>query len=282
MTARLAGPCFAALAFCVPCAACGGGDPTVTPAPELVVGVIPYGLEPMFCPQGPDHESVYLKMDDEDDSACSAESGDLGEGRWVLPHANKYWFPTGCSTTRDHTLLRFCRARVREDAFKPLTSDPLDTAQFYAILKFGERCPEHSVEVSKLIVNEDVGTDNAPTDPSASELLYPNEIVDGGFGNYTRLFFCYFRSAPSAAETMKEFPELGLEYGVFHDFEGAQPGWVIRKRWQFSDDSNEDQPVNRYFPDPELDESVAGFSNLVENPLLSGSRNTCFDIARVR
>jgi hypothetical protein len=265
------------------CAACGSAGAPGPDAPELFVGLVPHGSEPSFCPQGTNRDSVFFKMDDEDDSRCSYESGDFGEGRWVLPQATKFPIPSpNCRGTRDHTLLQFCRTLVPEDAFRPLTSDPLDVAQFYAVLKFGERCPPHAVEVSKLVVNEDVDTDNSPTGADSSELLYPNEIVDGALGNYTRLFFCYFRSAPSSVEVMTEFPDVGFAYAVFHDFEGPQPGWVIRKRWQWSDDSNEERPVNSYVPDPEIDEMAAEFSNLVENPLRDRARDTCFDFARVR
>ena len=280
-------PCAALAALLA--GACGDAQAQAPAVSELLVGVVPYQLEPTFCPQGPNRDSVFFKMDDEDLSHCSYESGDFGEGRWVLPQAAKYPIPNECSGSRDHTILRFCRTVVPANAFRPLTADPADVAQFYAVLKFGDRCPAHSIELSKLIVNEDIDTDNAPTGAAASDLLYPNEIVDGALGNFTRLFFCYFRSAPTLADVMSEFPDLGFPYAVFHDFEGPQPGWVIRKRWQYSDDSNEAQPVNRYAPDPELDATAAEFSRIVENPFRVApnprdgrGRDTCFDYARVR
>ncbi|HET9934549.1 MAG TPA: hypothetical protein VFQ35_27785, partial [Polyangiaceae bacterium] len=176
--------------------------------------------------------------------------------------------------------IRLCRCSVPADAFKPLTTDPLDRAQFYAVLKFGDSCPKHAVEVTKVIVNEDQDTQNAPT--NTPELLYPNEIVDRALGNFTRLVFCYFRNAPSADDTMSEFPDLGVSYAVFHDFEGPQPGWVIRKRWQLSDDSNTAFPGNAYYADPPRDDIIAGFMDIIENPVRGTTHDTYFDMARVR
>jgi hypothetical protein len=69
---------------------------------------------------------------------------------------------------------------------------------------------------------------------------------------------------------MGSFPNLGGAYGVFHDFEGFQPSWVISKRWAYSDDEDS---ANNNSSSP----SSADFSRIIH----VGS-NTRFDIARVR
>jgi hypothetical protein len=260
-------------------AGCGDDPLARTSPPGLVVGVVPYGAEPDLCQQGTNRESVSIRMDDENDTRCSYESGDRAEGRWVSPHAAKYPLPPTteiCDDLHDYTWLRFCRTRVDADAFRPLTSEPHAREQFYAILRFGDSCPEHSIEISKTIVNEDVDNENQPKGPEALELLHPNEVAGDAFGNYTKLHFCFFRNAPTEEETMSEFPDLGFPYAVFHDFEGSQPGWVMKKRWQYSDDSNQLDPVNSY------SEADADFMNIVENPLRDRYRDTCLDFAQVR
>jgi hypothetical protein len=248
----------------------------VTRPDALVVGVVPYG-DANYCPQAPGRESVSIKMDDENSTHCTYESGDQGEARWVAAQATKYPLPEECQRFREHTTLWFCRTHVHEEAFRPLTADPLAVEQFYAILKFGDRCPPLAIEVAKTIVNNDENNQNSPTGPAALDLLYPNEIVGDALGNHTKLHFCYFRNAPTAEQTMPGFPDLGFPYAVFHDFDGPQPGWVIRKRWQYSDDSRKPSPANRYHPEPD-----AEFLGIIENPLRGSDRDTCFDLARVR
>jgi hypothetical protein len=261
----------------------GCSEATTTPAAgqaTLVAGVVPYAIDDAFCPQGPARESAFFDMDDENDTHCSYETGDLREGRWVSPHASKWEIPGTCEFGRTRTMLRFCRSVVPEAAFRPLTTDPDASEHFYAILKFGERCPAHAVEITKRIVNEDTGNRNDPT--RAGELLAPNEIVDDARGNYTKLVFCFFRAAPSPAESMESFPELGFPYAVFHDFDAAQPSWVIRKRWQYSDDSNQSSPTNTYEADAVAGEATREFQRIVENPERDGTYDTYFEMARVR
>jgi hypothetical protein len=84
---------------------------------------------------------------------------------------------------------------------------------------------------------------------------------------------------------MSEFPDLGFPYAVFHDFEGPQPAWILRKRFVFSDDSNNNNS-NAYYPDPGAHPETLEFMSIIENPLaqvgLGDSVNTYFDMARVR
>lgn len=263
--------------------ACACGDatgPSSTGGTGAVVGVVPYATSASFCEQGTNRESAYFRMDDENDTHCSYETGDLEAGFWVSPQAAKVPLPEECEQRRSHTLLPFCRTSVAAGSFRPLTTDPEDHAQAYALLRFGDSCPPHSVEISKRIINED--TDNRNDPIQAAELLAPNEIVDDARGNYTKLYFCLFQAAPSVADTMNEFPDLGFPYAVFHDFDGDQPGWVIRKRWQHSDDSNQVRPGNQYVPSPEVSADSAVLQLMIENPERGGSFDTYFELARVR
>lgn len=245
---------------------------------SLVVGVVPYDVHDHYCKQSATRESAFMTMDDEDGTHCSYATGDFGEGEWVSPQAAKVTIPDRCDNLRDYTTLRFCRAIVASDAFRPLTTDPRDASRFYATLKFGDRCPPHAIEITKHIVNEDIDNKNQPV--PAGDLLYPNEVTDELRGNYTELVFCFFRAAPSPEETMLEFPDLGFPYAVFHDFDGPQPSFVIRKRWIYSDDSNQTVPSNYY--EPEASADVLAFREIVENPRRETNFDTCFDLGRVR
>jgi hypothetical protein len=260
---------------------CGDDSSRAQPiASRLVVGVVAYPGVTTFCETAPERESVYFRMHDERDSHCSNESGARGEGFWVSPHATKVPLPAQCERYRSHTVLPFCRTIVDAGAFRPMTTDPAESAQAYALLRFGDRCPAHSVEVVKRIINEDDRNENDPIHSAA--LLYPNEITDDARGNYTKLYFCLFRAAPSDADTMSEFPDLGFPYAVFHDFDGEQPGWVIRKRWQYSDDSNQSGVSNQYVPSVETSEHAAELARMVENPIRGSTADTYFEAARVR
>jgi hypothetical protein len=255
-----------------------------TSADAMLVGVLPYNALGTPCSLSPTRESVTVSMDDENTTHCSYGSGEFGEGIWASPHATKLPIPPRChegEMHNSHTALRFCRTLVEPNAFRPLTTDPDDASSFYATLKFGEHCPLHAIEIRKHIVNEDQNNKNQPI--LAGDLLYPNVVTDDARGNFTELVFCFFRAAPTAEETMSEFPDLGFPYAVFHDFEGQQPSFIIGKRWIYSDDSNQMDPArNWYDPNPENDSDAAAFLAIVENPRRDSNYDTCFDIGRVR
>lgn len=240
--------------------------------------MIPYSATQEQCPIGPDREPVVFRMDDENDTSCSWEAGDRGEGRWLEPQAEKSPLPDPCRSERRATVLSFCRVSVPEESFRAVTRDSGATRDFYAVLRFGDRCPPGSLEVEKRIQNET--TDNRNSFDGTLDALYPNEIVDQRLGGYTRLFFCFFAAAGPDDETMDHFPELGFPYAVFHDFEGSQPNWVIQKHWKHSDDSNNGAP-DTYSPDPQSNSEVAVFTGTVEGPALR-TPGTYFDLARVR
>jgi hypothetical protein len=132
----------------------------------------------------------------------------------------------------------------------------------------GNACPDGAVAISRMIDNEDRGNKNR-----ADGGIAPNKSnVD-----YTQFSFCFFRGGPS---TMPSFPDLGMEYAVFHDFDGDQPGWVLRKKWIHSDDEDSEANTNAYFPTSAPE--VPDFMRIVEMPIgASGRPDTTFDLARV-
>ena len=291
---------FGTLALLVGVCSCeppANGEPTsaeLSNAPSdetsgLHVGVIPaVNGANTECPLGRNRVSVMFQMHNENATRCTVETGDRGEPPWLPPHAPKYGPYLGCTEhpgpDPTFTFLRFCRTAVSTDAFRPLTTDPNALDEFYAVLMFGERCPPHSIEIQKRIVNNEWHNQNHYY--GGRDTNKPNYIGGEGLGNFTLLSFCYFRNAPSAAETMSSFPDLGFPYGVFHDFEGKQPGWVLAKYSTYSDDFN-GADSNTYEPEPSESAETREFQSIVENPeqeLMDGSttHDTCFDVARVR
>ena len=260
-------------------AGCGDSTGPEATAAQLVVGVVPYATPSRFCEQGSNRESVYFRMDDENSSHCSYETGDFEAGHWVSPQAVKVPLPEECASLRTHTLLPFCRTSVPVGAFRPLTTDPENRAQAYAVLRFGNSCPEHSVEITK---RSSTRTSKTRTIRRCGRVALSQRDVDDARGNYTKLYFCLFRFADRAEDTMAEFPDLGFPYAVFHDFDGDQPGWVIRKRWQHSDDSNQIRMANQYVPPPDTNEDSAELLRMIENPEREGASDTYFEMARVR
>jgi hypothetical protein len=260
-------------------------------ADELDVGVLSYSAADATAPcnTGPSRTGVRFMMDGEYATGCSHATGDRGEGDWVSPYARKFRAssrPEICSAgVRTYTRLSFCKTRVPADLFKPLTVDPEATEQAYALLMFGDACPPQAIEISKRIVNEDADNQNELEGVSPEEAL-PNVITGDLLGNFTWLHFCLFRSASSSADTMTEFPDLGFPYAVFHDFEGPQPGWVMQKRFEYSDDSNDASDPNRYYPDPDTHPETLDLMPMIEHDAtITGgvdALNTYFDMARVR
>lgn len=252
--------------------------------PEYAVGVVAAAATaPAFCPSGWNRAPVTIRMDDEDDSRCGAESDDRHEGTWLLPSARKY--PNECQIKRDLTQLDICRATVDEDAFRPLTTDPSAVEHFYATLAFDDQCPRGATRITKIIANEETDNDSMTSVPTPLRPAFfaPNSITTNAeLKSSTQLVFCYFQWAETDADTMDAFPDLGFPYAVFHDFEGRQPGWVLRKRWQLSDDANaQGTPgtANRYVPSPETRVVVRDFQAIIED---TSGFNTYFDMARVR
>jgi hypothetical protein len=231
------------------------------------VGVIPTNQDgPNWgstCPAG--SEYVRIRMDDEDDD------NNTFWNEWQLPQAGRdvttgrclsgslglgLWgdLGTGCNTT-----MGFCKVDGKK--FRPITSDVNQTYQFYAVLKLGQYCPNGSIEFSRLIDNEDDDNNNSYSGPTAPNLVNGN----------TRLYFCMFRTGSTK---MTAFPSLGVPYAVFHDYDGIQPPWVIKKRYARSDDEDDDN-ATRTTPD-----TTSAFFDF--DKIVGGSVNTMFDMARVK
>jgi hypothetical protein len=217
-------------------------------------------------------------MHDDATTRCSSETGNRGEGPWVAPDAMKAPLRARpCAETTSWTTLHFCRVVVDATRFRPMTTDPEDVANFYAVLHFDPTCPAGSTRIAKRIVNENTENQNQVQPPNA--LVAPNQALDDALGNTTNLHFCFFEAAETPEQTMTEFPDLGFPYAVFHDFEGMQPGWVLEKRWRFSDDENAFNDNLYLFA---AGRTLSEFEKIIENPVYDNAADTYFDMARVR
>ena len=101
-------------------------------------------------------------------------------------------------------------------------------------------------------------------------------------GTFTELEFCLFREAGAGTDVQSAFPDLGFHYGVFHDFEGFQPPWVVAKFWRRSDDEGSSAP-NSYThrgPDGPRSEGaeVDALKRMVED---APGNDTVFDLTLV-
>jgi hypothetical protein len=242
--------------------------------PATAVGVVTYTPSGSGnCLFGTGREGFQIQMHDEDTGACSDQTGSAGEGPWSLPDDGRPRVPN-CSLHRNQTTLNFCR--VDGTRFRPMTGAN-DPSQFFAVLKLGTDCPNGSIEISKVIDNED-DANGAPSgvlgDPG------PNIVTTAPTaGTLTTLVFCYFRAAASPDQTMSAFPDLGFPYAVFHSYLDEQPPWVIAKRWQYSLDENGRNNKDAYLgSDPALKDE---FTHIIENAV-GGQYSTYFDVARVR
>jgi hypothetical protein len=267
-------------AACAPAAL--DGD---TALDEIYVGVMPYSasgyaLDPISCP-GADH----MVFDLDNLEGCALATGAAGEQTWSPPTAVKYPIQREyCESDRrwSKTTLSFCRVRVKPDLFRPLAAAAGEGQQAYALLKFGDRCPDHSIEWNRWITNaypgnENVMPDNAIPNHGSSEL-----------GNYTRLYFCMLMPGLNHQSSMTAFPDLGFPYVVFHDYDGPQPGWVMLKRWVLTDDAQVGVR-SQYYPPIDTDPAGEVFSEIVESVqnVVVGDPphdypDTRFDLARVR
>lgn len=233
---------------------------------RFAVGVIPIGngaaeggLYGTTCPA--DSSLVTIYMDDEDDSNRTAWGWS-----WRLPqdsdpdftyHIARWPAPQVGFNTR----MRFCK--VNGQSFRPMTTDVNDKARFYALLKLGQTCPNGSAEFSRYFDNEDDGNENSAAGPIAPNVSNVN----------TSLKFCFFRTGSSP---MSDFPNLGVPYAVFHDFEGGQPfpyDLALGKAKHSSDDED-DSNENSLSP--------SGTSSYFDfRAIIADGRNTTFDLARV-
>jgi hypothetical protein len=147
------------------------------------VGVIPNGTT---CPAGSVLGAAY--MDCEDSNGLTQQRG------W---HGG--WSATGLTGGVE---LKVCR--VPGANFRPVTTDPNDTSQFYAVMQLGETCPAGSASFTRRVDNEDSGNTNVLRSD-----LEPSTVTRSP--SNSNLKFCLFRNGSTAAG----FPNLGFQYGVF-------------------------------------------------------------------
>lgn len=244
------------------------------------LGVIPYAIKAQrSCPFGAGREGLLMVSDYDGQRDCDPSyTGWWNESQWSLPQTAK-----SEGSCRDHDpkgpkrqmSQLFCRVDGR--AFKPLTTDPQATDQFYAVLKLsdeGQPCPNGSVEMVRRMDTEDTNNEGR-----AVGAIGPNQVITIPASNATILHFCFFRWADNPADTMQDFPDLGFPYAVYHDFDEPQPPWVTLKRWyriineQNSNSNDLSSPVPNLAP-----LAIEQFRKLVETP----DAATVFDIAWVR
>jgi hypothetical protein len=216
----------------------------------FAVGVIPF--DGSTCPA--DSSLVTFAMDDEDDSSQSDSTV------FELPQTVRRPVRAPFEFAHVNTGINFCKVNGQD--FKHLTTSVNDKANFYAVLKLGQTCPNGSSEMSRYIDNEDDSNANKKSGPIA-----PNQMDTN-----TSFRWCYFHAGTT---TMDSFPNLGVKYAVFHDYDvSPQPGFVISKRWLYSDDEDD---ANENSSSPTGTTKANDFARIVGT-----GGNTMFDIARVR
>jgi hypothetical protein len=190
---------------------------------------------------------VDLYTDDEDDDNESDASS------WDLPQTIRR--QPRHHTHQTGTRWSFCKVDGRQ--FRSLTKYTGKPQFFYATLMLGSECPNGSQRHIRIVESEFDDNRSAITGPAVPNFIDGNQVI---------LFFCLFGASP---DKMTSFPDLGLEYAVFHDYDGPQPDLFISKKWVYSDD--EDDNLNNSFVDD------APF-----RAMISGDRNTLYELARVR
>ena len=196
-----------------------------------------------------------------DDSDYDNESDYTG---WDLPgtarRARRH------DTGRGGTTWKFCKVDGRN--FKSLTKYASKTNYFYSVLSIGSACPNGSLLVGRMMADE---ADNNESYISPAGLANKQWNYHTGF--VTHLSFCMF--GPST-DKMTSFPNLGMKYAVFHDYDGVQPELFLQKKWVYSDNEDHVEPgVTRTIHYDEVDEAAFGM-------MIGGSGNTMFDLGRVK
>jgi len=243
---------------------------------STAIGVVAYQPDPsrshnQSCPIGWMREGVSIYVDGEDVDGCSLATGDQGEPSWLPPSAAKDVLCTPASAIRGGTWLPFCR--VDGDLFRPFAGDGRGSPS-YAVLSLGESCPTGSSLLVRQISTEH---DNDRSRVLGSGAAHNQARTDV---HLTELHFCLFTAPADGEPVQTAFPDLGLPYAVFHDFDGVQPPWVIAKRWQLNDDEV-DGNADAYVPADGA--SLDVLRTMIENPIASnGHQTTIFDLARVR
>lgn len=223
----------------------GSGTPGNT---TYFVGVIPQTVSATpsasDCPQGA--SLVYFHMDDEDSGNENNRAG------WIGATVSNEW----------NTRIYYCRVDGR--LFKPLSSTN-DIANHYAVKQLGTNCPPGSTHFYRYWDNENNDNGNTRWTSSGNVLDFgPNDVAADSQNSLMN--FCLFRSG---TDTMSDFPNLGIRYGVF-----AAPGFskAVSSGWVFTDDEDTTND-NRMSDNADAQRIIV--------PTSSDGRNTTVHMARV-
>lgn len=215
---------------------------------KYAVGVMP--LDMRACP-GENQVTIYT--DDEDDDNESDATG------FELPQTQRR--ARRHETEWGGTTWNFCKVDGR--SFKSLTKFASKTHYYYATLKLGQYCPNGSIEFEQTIKNEEDDNRTFVAGPAA-----PNYKSS----HYMTFYYCLFGAN---TDKMTSFPDLDMQYAVFHDYDGAQPDQFIAKRWVYSDDEDDGRVYNGTFP-------YGGADYLAFKSIIDSGANTMYDIAQVQ
>jgi hypothetical protein len=269
-----------------------GCGPSTGQASQALTGDHWVGIVPVQnrCPAGAFKVSFYLDMEDWDKEFSSWQQGFVSF--WTERKAVKL-SSDGNNVATDGsgkagTGIDFTWCRVDGELFKPmLTTDFLDNKNAYAVLKLSESCPPNSTDFGIYIDTEDDDPNNSHTGN-----ISPNTVKS----NNATLNFCLFNPSVKIAEAMTTFPTLkddagaNVPYGVLHDFDVAQPTWVLNKRFAFFDDEDNDCETKYLQQPPSPNLTGSGYSNftsMVERHVVSTSAlfgndyGTFFEFAQV-
>jgi hypothetical protein len=209
-------------------------DEEIAQVTESLVSNYPVGIVPLDgrCPVYTEMVTVYFDAEDH---------GNSFESNWVTP--TSYWSDT--SFGGGGVTMQFCK--VAGEDFKALTSDSFDTSQAYAVLRLGSYCMPWSTAFT-LDLSAEID-DNRSTVRSGN--FSPN-VAKFGYYSQARLNFCLVQS--SSTQLMSSFPSYvdgnwqSVPYGIFHDWEAAQPAWASSRKYVFFDTDNDRDFTTTYGP----------------------------------
>lgn len=214
---------------------------------KYAVGVMP--LDARACPS---ENLVTIYTDDEDDDNESDYTG--FELPQTVRRARRH------DTGRGGTTWKFCKVDGR--SFKSLTKYASKTHYYYATLKLGLECPNGSLDFQRQVDGEHDDNQTRISGPAAPNAKSVSSMVFN---------YCLFGAN---TDKMTSFPDLGMSYAIFHDYDGEQPDHFIAKRWVYSDDEDYH---NFNYTSP-----YGGADFLAFDAIIGGGSNTMYDIAQVQ
>jgi hypothetical protein len=231
----------------------GSSQAAITQFNKYAVGVIP--LDPNSCPAD---RRVSVYTDDEDEDNESDSTG------WDPPNTARR--SRAHNTGRTGTSWNFCKVDGRD--FYSWTKFSSKTEYFYAVLRLGTDCPNGAQGATHYSTGELDNNESSWTGPmGGSVFLAPNDGSLDPNGPVLATSYCFFQDSP---DKMTAFPDLGMQYAVFHDYDSAQPSFVLSKRWVYTDDE---------------DDNITWSGNSAAwnfDALMDGNGNSIYDLARVR